>query len=148
MPDIFGLDHPQVRSVADRIAAAGFYVVVPDMFKSDPWTLAKFPPSTPELKAEIGRFFTRINEDAPGMIAAARAHFLGAGLAGKKMGVIGKALAGCCGLVRGPPSCCGCGLLRPCAGFCWGGKWAASLGADADVGAAVTAHPAFIDQGM
>ncbi|PON81444.1 Dienelactone hydrolase [Trema orientale] len=35
--DIFGYEAPNIRLVADKVAAAGFYVAVPDFFYSDPF---------------------------------------------------------------------------------------------------------------
>jgi len=36
--DVFGQDFPNSRALADRFAAAGFTVVIPDLFDADPFT--------------------------------------------------------------------------------------------------------------
>jgi dienelactone hydrolase len=41
--DVFGYEAPNLRSLADKVAASGFYVVVPDYFYGDP-----FDPSNQE----------------------------------------------------------------------------------------------------
>ncbi|CAM6090490.1 unnamed protein product [Calypogeia fissa] len=36
-PDVFGYDAPLIRKLADKAAAAGFYAVIPDLLKGDPY---------------------------------------------------------------------------------------------------------------
>ncbi|KAF7852324.1 hypothetical protein BT93_L4616 [Corymbia citriodora subsp. variegata] len=43
LSDIFGYEAPNFRKIADKVAAAGFYVVAPDYFNGD-----YFAPDNPE----------------------------------------------------------------------------------------------------
>lgn len=63
--DIFGYKTPLFRKLADKVAAAGYLVVVPDIFKGDPFTgsyaagdlppwLAKHPPAGYPLEVAKG----------------------------------------------------------------------------------------------
>ncbi|KAJ6989214.1 hypothetical protein NC653_021947 [Populus alba x Populus x berolinensis] len=36
--DVYGYEAPNLRKLADKIAAAGFYALVPDFFYGDPFT--------------------------------------------------------------------------------------------------------------
>lgn len=44
--DVFGYEAPNLRKLADKTAAAGFFVLVPDFFYGDPYVPEKLPIST------------------------------------------------------------------------------------------------------
>ncbi|KAI0512294.1 hypothetical protein KFK09_012933 [Dendrobium nobile] len=51
--DVFGYEAPNLRKLADKTAAAGFYVVVPDFFHEDPYV-----PDTIPVKTWLGNHGT------------------------------------------------------------------------------------------
>lgn len=83
--DIFGLKHPQLRDVCDRLADAGFYVLMPDIFAGEPFPLDQFPPKDMSV---IMEFFGRVDPLTPPAVEKCKAHFREAGLKGK-LGVAG-----------------------------------------------------------
>ncbi|EEF45406.1 endo-1,3;1,4-beta-D-glucanase [Ricinus communis] len=66
--DIFGFEAPNLRKLADKVAAAGFFVLVPDFFYGDPVDL-----NNPEFDRESWRKVHNADkgyEDAKQVIAA------------------------------------------------------------------------------
>nr|CAD1833475.1 unnamed protein product [Ananas comosus var. bracteatus] len=67
--DVFGYEAPNLRKLADKVAAAGFYVVVSDFFHGDPYVLDSNPPrSVAEWVQNHGT--DKGFEDAKGVIEA------------------------------------------------------------------------------
>ncbi|XVF64985.1 hypothetical protein PTKIN_Ptkin09bG0210500 [Pterospermum kingtungense] len=68
--DVFGYEAPNLRKLADKVAAAGYFVVVPDFFYGDPVDL-----SNPQFNREEWRKVHNTEkgfEDAKPVIAALR----------------------------------------------------------------------------
>ncbi|XP_039029727.1 endo-1,3;1,4-beta-D-glucanase-like [Hibiscus syriacus] len=68
--DAFGFESPNLRKLADKVAAAGYFVVVPDFFYGDP-----YDPNDPHF--DIQAWFNKHNtvkgfEDARAVIAAVK----------------------------------------------------------------------------
>ncbi|XP_058077824.1 endo-1,3;1,4-beta-D-glucanase-like isoform X3 [Magnolia sinica] len=66
--DVYGYEAPNLRKLADKIAAAGFYVVVPDFFYGDP-----FVPNNPKRPVQgwiKDHELDKGTEDAKAVIAA------------------------------------------------------------------------------
>ncbi|XP_042516343.1 endo-1,3;1,4-beta-D-glucanase-like isoform X2 [Macadamia integrifolia] len=66
--DVFGYEAPNLRKLADKVAAAGFYVVVPDFFYGDPYA-----PDNAERPIQVWRKEHGMDkgfEDAKPVIAA------------------------------------------------------------------------------
>ncbi|CAM9923727.1 unnamed protein product, partial [Phaeothamnion confervicola] len=112
----------QVKQVADRLAAAGFYVAMPDFFDGHPWDMNKALPH-PEFMDFIktsGDWETKIKP----LMEATEKHMADAGA--KKFGTIG--------------FCWGCSMaLRACNAALWPIPPTAGLSI-----AAGGAHPAFL----
>uniref|UniRef100_A0A7N0UPR5 Dienelactone hydrolase domain-containing protein n=1 Tax=Kalanchoe fedtschenkoi TaxID=63787 RepID=A0A7N0UPR5_KALFE len=69
--DIFGYEAPNLRKLADKIASAGFYVVVPDFFNGDPCDPSNFERALPVWIKEHGT--DKGFEDAKSVIEAIKA---------------------------------------------------------------------------
>ncbi|KAL8029008.1 hypothetical protein ABFX02_14G200500 [Erythranthe guttata] len=68
--DVYGYEAPNLRKIADKIAAAGFYVVVPDFFYGDPYDPAN--PEKPLLVWKALHEPAKAFEDAKPVIEALR----------------------------------------------------------------------------
>ena len=64
--DIFGF-HPVTKQVADRLALAGFRVVMPDFFRGKPWPQERYPPANYEdlfkWIGEVGAWEKTVKKD-------------------------------------------------------------------------------------
>ncbi|KAL1825616.1 hypothetical protein DCAR_0313791 [Daucus carota subsp. sativus] len=70
--DVFGYEAPKLRKLADKVAAAGFYVVVPDFFRGDPFSW-----DNPEKPLAVWRTFhtgEKEFEDAKAVINAMKSN--------------------------------------------------------------------------
>ncbi|KAK7264540.1 hypothetical protein RJT34_32149 [Clitoria ternatea] len=114
--DIFGFEAPLLRKLADKVAAAGYYVVVPDFFNGDPFD-SKYLDGPPE---DINRPLLewKKNHEPDKGIEAAKPIIE----ALKSQG------ASAIGAV----------------GFCWGAMTNCDLGKSKLIQATVILHPAFI----
>ncbi|KAJ4833813.1 hypothetical protein Tsubulata_038283 [Turnera subulata] len=67
--DVFGFEAPKLRKLADSVAAAGFYVVVPDLFRGKPFVPKDGAGMSAWMKS-MNR--EEANEDAKSVITALR----------------------------------------------------------------------------
>lgn len=109
--DIFGFDYKQVFQVADRFAAAGFNVAVPDMFYGKPWSMDRMPPK-PE-------------DNLPGWFATDASY-----------AKVGPIVASSVELLKGKGA-----AKFGCIGFCWGVSIAMAAAAGGTFSAVGGAHP-------
>ena len=119
VPDIFGKTS-QAFQVCDKLAAAGFWVAFPDVFRGEPWPMEKFPPpDREELMGWIGgySFEGKVKPDVAEAVKVLREK-AGGGEEGMKMGIVG---------------------------FCWGGK-ISTLSSEEGFGASAAAHPSFLKE--
>ena len=113
--DIFGI-HSNPLQLCDKIAAAGFTVILPDFFRGKPWPLDK--PIVPE---ELMPWITTagsaevIDKDVNSIINYLNEN----GYSTEKLGFLG---------------------------FCWGGKHAVRYCSDERFRACATAHPSFLKE--
>ena len=116
VPDIFGKTS-QALQVCDKLAAAGFWVAFPDVFRGAPWPMEKFPPpDRDELMNWIGGygFEEKVKPDVAQALKVLREK----GGGEMKMGIVG---------------------------FCWGGKMSTLSGEDVGIfQATAAAHPSFL----
>jgi len=105
----------QVFQVADRIAATGFSVAVPDVLRGSPWPKEKFPPKPEDNLMEWIRGISDFGKVKTDLDAALE-------LLKEQTGATGRAGA---------------------IGFCWGAAMTIRCGADPAYGAVGGAHPSF-----
>ncbi|XP_040873401.1 carboxymethylenebutenolidase homolog isoform X3 [Glycine max] len=107
--DVFGYEAPNLRNIADKVAAAGYYVVVPDFFYGDPYNPEN---ASRPLSVWLKDHGTDKGSEAAKSIIEA--------LKSKGVTAIGAA------------------------GFCWGGKVVVELAKSRLIQADVLLHPAFV----
>jgi len=124
VPDIFGKTS-QAFQVCDKLAAAGFWVAFPDVFRGKPWPMEKFPPSDrEELMGWIGGYTyeDKVKPDVAQALAVLKEKAGGGGGAEggmtMKMGIVG---------------------------FCWGGK-ISTFSSEDGFEASAAAHPSFLTE--
>ena len=107
--------NPKALQICDKVAAAGFWVAFPDVFRGKPWPMEKFPPpDRQELMDWIGgyTFDDKVKPDLAAALEVLR------GKGARKFGIVG---------------------------FCWGGKVSTLASQDASTySATASAHPSFL----
>ncbi|KAF5799686.1 putative dienelactone hydrolase, alpha/Beta hydrolase [Helianthus annuus] len=94
LSDIYGYEAPKLRQIAEKVAAAGFYVVVPDFFYGDPYLpdmeiSSWFPNHLPAKGCEDARKLVA-DLKAKGASAVGAAGFCWGGITVSKMSAYGE----------------------------------------------------------
>ncbi|KAK7264539.1 hypothetical protein RJT34_32148 [Clitoria ternatea] len=114
--DIFGFEAPLLRKLADKVAATGYYVVVPDFFNGDPFD-STYLDGHPEELMRAFQEWKKNHEPAKGIEAAKP---IIEALKSQGASTIGAA------------------------GFCWGAKPNCDLGKSRLIQATVILHPSYM----
>ncbi|KAJ0558046.1 putative dienelactone hydrolase, alpha/Beta hydrolase [Helianthus annuus] len=94
LSDIYGYEAPKLRQIAEKVAAAGFYVVVPDFFYGDPYVsdmeISSWFPNHPPAKGCEDARKVVADLKAKGASAVGAAGFCWGGITVSKMSAYGE----------------------------------------------------------
>ena len=114
--DIFGFHPGGTREFCDKLAKAGYLVVMPDYYRGNAWSPSNFPP------ADQDEFMNWVKSFSPGMLAA--------DVESTRQYILSQ-----------EPKITSIGLI----GFCWGGKVAITASATGNFNASVLCHGSFLE---